>query len=62
MKAKINLLAWASGRTVVVEACTNLANPVWFPVATNTLAGDSIYFSDPESSNYPGRFYRLRPQ
>jgi hypothetical protein len=53
-------IAWASGQTVVVEACTNLANPVWFPVATNTLAGDSSYFSDPQSSNYPARFYRLR--
>jgi hypothetical protein len=53
-------IAWASGHTVVVEACTNLANPVWFPVATNTLAGDSSYFSDPQWTNYPARFYRLR--
>jgi hypothetical protein len=50
----------ASGQMVVVEACTNLSNPIWFPVATNTLAGDSFYFSDPQSSNYPARFYRLR--
>ena len=49
-----------TGLTVVVEACTNLHNPVWSPVATNTLAGDSSYFSDPQSSNYPARFYRLR--
>jgi BspA type Leucine rich repeat region (6 copies) len=53
-------IAWASGQTVAVEACTNLANPVWSPVATNTLTGDSSYFSDPQSSNYPARFYRLR--
>jgi hypothetical protein len=51
---------WASGQTVVVEACTNLANPVWCPVATNTLANGSCYFSDPQWTNYPGRFYRLR--
>ncbi len=25
--------------TFVVEACTNLANPTWSPVATNTVAG-----------------------
>jgi len=53
-------ITWAGGQTVVVEACTNLANPVWFPVATNTLASDSVYFSDPQSSNVPARFYRLR--
>ena len=50
----------ASGLTLVVEACTNLANPVWFPVGTNTFTGDSSYFGDPRWTNYPGRFYRLR--
>jgi BspA type Leucine rich repeat region (6 copies) len=50
---------WASGQTVVVEACTNLANPVWQPFQTNTLTSDSIYFSDPQWANYPARFYRL---
>ena len=49
-----------SGLVVVVEACTNLANPVWSPVETNTLTGDSSYFSDPQWTNYPSRFYRLR--
>ncbi len=53
-------LNWASGQTVVVEACTNLANPVWNPVATNTLMDGSSYFSDSQWTNYPGRFYRLR--
>jgi hypothetical protein len=51
---------WASGQTVVVEACTNLAHPIWSPVATNTLTGGSSYFSDPAWTNYPRRFYRLR--
>jgi hypothetical protein len=45
---------------VVVEACTNLANPVWSPVGTNTLTGGASYFSDPRWTNYPARFYRLR--
>jgi hypothetical protein len=53
-------LTWASGRIVVVEACTDLTNPTWSPLQTNTLIGDSFYFSDPEWTNYPGRFYRLR--
>ncbi|MGO8835923.1 MAG: leucine-rich repeat domain-containing protein [Limisphaerales bacterium] len=51
---------WASDQTVVVEACTNLANPGWVPVGTNTLTDGSSYFSDPQWTNYPGRFYRLR--
>ena len=50
---------WASGQTVVVEACTNLADPVWTPVGTNTFAGDSTTFGDSEWANRPGRFYRL---
>jgi hypothetical protein len=49
-----------SGLVVVVEACTNLANPIWSSVGTNTLTGGSSYFSDPQWTNYPGRFYRLR--
>ena len=51
---------WASGQTVVVEASANLSNPVWQPVQTNTLTGGAAYFSDPQWTNYPGRFYRLR--
>ncbi len=53
-------ISWASDQTVVVEACTNLANPDWQPVQTNTLTTGSAYFSDPEWTNYPNRFYRLR--
>ena len=55
-------IAWASGRVIVVEACTNLANPIWSPVATNTLTGGASYFSDPQWTNYPAHFYRLRSQ
>ena len=53
-------IQWADGQTVVVEACTNLFNPGWQPVQTNTLITGSAYFSDPQWTNYPGRFYRLR--
>jgi len=48
--------------TIVVEACTNLTSPVWTPIGTNTLTGGAAYFSDPQWTNYPGRFYRLRSQ
>ena len=50
------------GLEIVVEACADLANPVWVPVATKTLIGGESYFSDPQSPNYPRRFYRFRPQ
>ncbi len=42
----------------MVEAATNLANPVWIPVSTNPLTGGTNYFSDPQWTNYPERFYR----
>ena len=53
-------IAWASGQVVVVEACTNLAHPVWSALQTNVLTAGSLYFSDPQWTNYPSRFYRLR--
>jgi hypothetical protein len=51
---------WVSGQTVVIEACTNLADSFWSPVLTNTITAGSFYFSDPQWTNYPARFYRLR--
>jgi hypothetical protein len=53
-------ITWASGKAVVVDACTNLLNPVWQPVQTNILTGVTSYFSDSQWTNYPSRFYRLR--
>ena len=55
----------SSNLVLVVEACTNFANPVWQPVGTNTLntiigTKGSSYFSDPQWTNYPARFYRIR--
>jgi len=52
-------ISWATNTSVVVEAATNLANPVWMPVSTNIFTGGTSYFSDPQWTNYPGRFYRL---
>ncbi|MGP8198735.1 MAG: hypothetical protein ACLQU4_04450, partial [Limisphaerales bacterium] len=45
--------------TVLVEACTNLASPVWIPIQTLTLANGSAYFIDQEWTNYPARYYAL---
>lgn len=53
-------IKWASDMVVTVEACTNLATPVWSAVGTNTLTDGSSYFSDPQWTNHPARFYRLR--
>jgi hypothetical protein len=53
-------ISWATNTPVVVEACTNLADPVWTPVTTNALVNGTNYFSDPPGTNYPSRFYRLR--
>ncbi|MGO8677431.1 MAG: leucine-rich repeat protein [Limisphaerales bacterium] len=51
-----------SGLVVVVEANTNLANPTWYPVQTNTLSTGSSSFRDPQWTNAPARFYRLKCQ
>lgn len=51
---------WASGKTVVVEACRDLGNPAWTSVGFNILTGGSSYFSDPDWGAHPARFYRLR--
>jgi hypothetical protein len=50
----------ANNLVVVVEASPKLADPVWTPVGTHTLIDGSSYFSDPQWTNYPARFYRLR--
>jgi hypothetical protein len=51
-----------SNLVVLVEACTNLVKPIWSPVATNTLTEGSSSFSDPQWTNYHGRFYRVVSQ
>ena len=52
--------AWAANTTLVVEACLDLANPAWSPIATNTPWSGVWYFTDPNWTNYPTRFYRVR--
>lgn len=50
----------SNSQVVVVESCTNLANPIWVPQVTNTLSGDSFYYSDPQWTDYSTHYYRLR--
>ncbi len=53
------VISWATNVSVAVEAAESLVNPVWTPVATNTLAGGVSYFTDSGWTNYPARFYRI---
>jgi hypothetical protein len=45
---------------ITLEACTNLANGIWTPVLSRTVANGQVYFSDPGWTNYGMRFYRIR--
>ena len=49
-----------SGIAVVVEYCTNLANPIWTPLQAHT--NGPFYFGDSRWTNQPDRFYRIRQQ
>jgi hypothetical protein len=48
----------AYGATIVVDGSSNMLD--WVPLLTNTVTGNPFYFSDPASTNDPGRFYRAR--
>ena len=46
-------------QAAVIEASTNLVD--WVPVQTNLVTSEGIFlFVDPDSGNYPSRFYRAR--
>lgn len=47
-----------SNVTVVVAGSTNVSSPVWVPLATNILIDGTIYFNDPQWTNYRARFYQ----
>jgi hypothetical protein len=52
---------WAQGKTLVLDALTDLADPVWTAVATNIVASDgTVWLSDPDFRTYPFRVYRCR--
>jgi uncharacterized delta-60 repeat protein len=51
-------ISGSSNQVIVVEASANLLN--WFPLATNTLNGTSLLFSDPTPATLPMRVYRAR--
>jgi hypothetical protein len=53
-------VAWASGREVVVEACTDLRDPLWFPVAALTLPNRVVCYTDSQWERHASQFYRVR--
>jgi hypothetical protein len=53
---------WAKGKTVVIESCSDLLNPAWLPVATNTLTTGTWRFSDQNWTTSACGFYRVRAQ
>jgi len=55
-------IAWATNIAVVVETCTDPTKHAWSSVATNYLTGGCCYFCDPDWTNHPARFYRVRAQ
>lgn len=56
------IISWATNATLIVDACTNMSNPVWLPLSTNTVAATNgtANFSDAQWKTYAKRFYRLR--
>jgi len=50
----------AAGSNYVLEASTDMRH--WTPLATNPATTNWLNFSDPQSSNYPDRFYRMLQQ
>ena len=53
-------VGWTEGQSVVVEACTDLDDPVWVPLDSRTLEDCGFLFSDSEAAGHSNRFYRLR--
>ncbi len=45
---------------IVVEGTADLASHVWVPLQSCTITNGSIYFGDPQWTNYPARYYRIR--
>jgi hypothetical protein len=45
---------------LVIEASADLAAASWTPLHACTLTNGLLYFSDPQWTNHPARFYRIR--
>ena len=52
---RFHVTGWP-GQTIVVQASANLGQ--WVALATNTLTGTTLEFTDPDRPNHPQRYYR----
>jgi len=57
------IMSWATNASVVIEASTTLPVPTWLAISTNTISASAGWslFTDPGWTNFPSRFYRVRP-
>jgi hypothetical protein len=53
-------VSWAPNLSVIVDACADIAKPIWTPISTNTPLTGTFIFADHDSKNHPVRFYRVR--
>jgi hypothetical protein len=44
---------------IAIEACDDLAAPLWTPLQSVTLTNGSFHFSEPLQTGSPARFYRI---
>ncbi len=53
-------LTGLQGQTLIIEGSSNLTT--WVGLQTNLLTSGSMFFSDPQWTNFPRRYYRVRSQ
>jgi hypothetical protein len=53
-------LAGTPNIPLLIEACTDVRASQWVPLQTCNLTNGLLKFSDPDTPNYPSRFYRVR--
>ena len=50
-----------AGQDYVLLTATNLAAPIWLPIATNTADTNGVFqFADPQMTNFMQRYYRVQ--
>jgi hypothetical protein len=52
-------IAGAADIPIVVEACSNLANPVWTPIQSLKVTNKLVHFSESFQAESSGRFYSI---
>lgn len=53
-------LTGSDGQSFVLEVATDLVQPLWKSLSTNTVVNGKAFLTDPAWENFPTRFYRVR--